>query len=1394
MKFKKVALPIVLILGIVCLFTVKSLKTPKQKTQKESYADFINNHPYANRDIDLDQINKLPKQDRPDLAFEHNFLQIVDPQLQRIPSERLVTSFAVTKEKLRSKRFRTKPGTGGRAAIEDVVWTERGPNNVGGRTRALMWDPNDPTSTKVWAGATSGGIWFNNDITDANESWEKVDDFLGSLSISSLTYDPNNTTTFYAGTGEGIIAGNSGGGVPGAGLYKSADGGNTWELLPSTGGPNFRYIQKVLVTPTGTLLVTTRQSINEGGTSGIYRSIDGGENWTRVVTERAVDLQLAANGDVYASTGLGSGSGKVWRSIDDGINWTEKTPPGGNPLWIELAIAPSQSSETASTRLYAVAQNASDRITVTWFQRSDDGGDTWTDLDIPRYFEQNCSESTDDFTRGQAFYDLILAVQPDNADVVTLGGITIYRSTNAGVDMEQVSYWTGGCDAFVHADQHEAVFRPGFPNEAVFGHDGGVSYSPDVGDPTNGNPSFVTRNNNYSVTQFYAMAARNEAGSNNLLAGAQDNGTQRFSDANGVTTNMAVGGDGAFCHIDQEDGNFQIASIQFNSVRHSSDGGGGFRGLTSQNTSHPFITPSDLDNASHTLYTAAAPNQYMYIADINTAVPADPVFNTVPVGIISHINADSKTANRLYIGTTGGDVFIIDNANSASPVVTEITNNIFPSNFFSSSANISSISIGSSDDQLLVTISNFGMKSVWLTVDGGDDWISKDETSHGLPDMPVRWSIFNPLNTNEVLLATELGVWSTSDILAENPGWEPTSTNLANVRCDMLQYREADGNVFVATFGRGVFSTDAFAGDLDNEAPVIVSLSPSAGEVDVPSDVTLEVVFNEAVAVGTGNISIVESSNDSVFETIDVTSSNVSISGATVSISLTNALASLTSYYVTIDNGAIQDVNDNAFTGIADKNTWSFTSFDGDFPPEVVMPIGSVLFPKSTQSSKQTFDLSEVFNDPDAEEGSITYSITENTNPSFIEAAIEGSTLTLTTLMPSTVESTSITIQASSSGKSVEDTFTASVSSELLVNQTDNGSADVIISMQMTDKSDTLIQLADDFSVPEGERWDIFDITVFGVMSNPEEGRENEAIRSFGVQVYTDHNGAPNDDELVFDQEVIAPFVAGQQSVRLSLENLSLPSGHYWLSIYAISPLETARWNWRLREKEIKTDGEWHLNDRKGFFGPSANEWLSASSSISNLSNRDLMFSIEGGSRLAAPTDLDSERAEGDSILISWSVPEFIDTYAIDISTDNFDTFFENFEDSIFSGPSSIKVNIEEIQAYQIRVRSIKDGEISENSEVLSLAIEDLLSVEKAISFEVFPNPAQNELTIQFSDLITSEKSMIMITSVSGKNVLTAYKSVNGTASLDVSSLNHGIYILNVSVKGQTYSTRFIKQ
>ena len=794
--------PLAVIMTAVTLFLLND-----RNDSRAEWRDFISNHPY-NNPPSLDEVKNIPKRDRPDLAMQQNYLMTVDPNTKTVPTNRLVDAFS---------QMKTKKGRLTKEAIPNTSWEEKGPNNIGGRTRAVMWDPNDTNTEKLWAAGVAGGIWFNNNITDANSSWQNVDDFMANLAVTTMAYDPTDTQIFYAGTGEGFFNGDA---VRGAGIFKSTNAGTSWSLLSSTENGNFAYVQKVIVTQAGTILAATRAV---SGTSGVYRSTDDGATFTRMTDVPAVniaDLEEAANGDVYLGTLT---SGEVYRSTNDGQNWTEITPAGTSASRIELAIG-SVGTTTATTVVYAIGEESNN---VGFFKKSVDGGSNWTDVDIPNYREQSCSVGSQDFTRGQAWYDLILAVKPGDDDVVIGGGINVIKSSDGGTSFAEVSYWTGSdasttCDDYVHADIHAIVFRPGFPNEAIIGSDGGISYSADIG--SSSNPSFDSRNKDYNVTQFYAVAAQNTSGVNYFLAGAQDNGTLQFTDGGGLSVSEVTGGDGAFCFIDQDNNNFQISSFIRN-VYFLLDGNGNFlQTMVNDQSSGRFINPADYDNTANILYSAGGNDELKRISGINTTPNSQ---ETLSVGIeggqISAIRADANTANRIFVGTGFGNIYRIDNAESATPAVADITSNISTAGF------ISSIDIGSSDDELIVTYSNYGAISVWYTSNGGTTWVNKDNDG-SLPDMPIRWALFNPINTGQVMLATELGVWSTNNIAAGNPAWEQSSTNLANVRCDMLQYRDADSLVVVATHGRGVFTTTVFSGILP---PTDLELTENEGVIEL---------------------------------------------------------------------------------------------------------------------------------------------------------------------------------------------------------------------------------------------------------------------------------------------------------------------------------------------------------------------------------------------------------------------------------------------------------------------------------------------------------------------------------------------------------------------------------
>jgi hypothetical protein len=195
-----------------------------------------------------------------------------------------------------------------------ITWTSYS-SNMGGRTRAIMYDPNDPSSHKVWAGGVTGGLWYNTNITDPNQSWIPVGDFWPTLAIRCITYDPNNPSIFYIGTGEpetAIQTYRESSGL-GDGIWKSTDGGVTWNLLNSTTG--FAYIPKIAVrNENGNSVIYAavvsglyHGTHNSLPSDGLFRSTDGGITWTQVLPDidgfsvpySPSDVVLGAGGRIF---------------------------------------------------------------------------------------------------------------------------------------------------------------------------------------------------------------------------------------------------------------------------------------------------------------------------------------------------------------------------------------------------------------------------------------------------------------------------------------------------------------------------------------------------------------------------------------------------------------------------------------------------------------------------------------------------------------------------------------------------------------------------------------------------------------------------------------------------------------------------------------------------------------------------------------------------------------------------------------------------------------------------------------------------------------------------------------------------------------------------------------
>jgi len=635
---------------------------------------------------------------------------------------------------------------------------------------------------------TMGGPSGLSKVKKYKKPWKAVDDFFASLSVTRIAYDPKNTRLMYFCSGEGW--GNADAAV-GQGVWKSEDGGETWAQLNSTLGDSFYYCQDLKVHPnTSDVYVATR--------SGLYRSQDGGASWDDVLSskngardDRIGDIEFTADGDIFVSIGIFSTDGIYYSTSGDKGSWERRMNGFPSRIYrIEMATAPSDAD-----RIYACPVNIANERRAVGVYRSDDKGLNWRAVADPG--------GDKEFAKKQGWYDLILKVDPNNADRMLLGGFNLWRTMDGGDSWQQISEGSRRKKnniPYVHVDQHEIQFINS--DTVLFGNDGGIYRSNNMLSDT---PSFFSLNENYNVTQFYACAVHAEANNPFVIGGTQDNGSQGAV-ANGISEFKFLSwADGSFCAVNHQDGDIFYTTTQYRRMYRHNHGdidtitNGGVK---DRNTL--FINPIEMDpNNPDILYQMSNLGLWR-LENASTADSTQWTRASRPFGSISAIGISKSKANMVYLGRTGGgSVFRIDNAlesHAGTNPVDLDPNNILPK------AYVSSISVDPNDEaHIVVTYSNYGVSKVWECRNSLDSVPTWDSLDLSLPDIPVRWALINPLNTKGCFIATEAGVMVTDLMHGNATKWELMSEGMANLRASMLRWRDSDHTLFASTHGRGIF-------------------------------------------------------------------------------------------------------------------------------------------------------------------------------------------------------------------------------------------------------------------------------------------------------------------------------------------------------------------------------------------------------------------------------------------------------------------------------------------------------------------------------------------------------------------------------------------------------------
>ena len=485
-----------------------------------------------------------------------------------------------------------------------------------GRVNDIVIDP--VTTNVAYLGSVGGGVWKTTNCCSSATSWSVVTDdpLLATISIDSLTIDPNNHNTIYAGTGDLNFGSFS---MGSEGILKSTNAGATWKLLgadvfgpglplPVGQFPQYQAVGKVRVDPRNS------NNVVAGTKTGLYFSYDGGSNWTGPCTTNnfstmrqditglalsdtgsstriiaavgvrgfstTVQYNLDQNGanGIYKGTMPASGCPTDFTSIASNANgWTgtnagsgvARTNPGiGNQLGrVDIAVAPSN-PDYIYAQVQSITANPNSGCGNTagcqlGAYRTTDGGATWTQIPGSTGASlKNCGGAAGDYP--QNWYDQGIAVDPNNPDRVFFDTFEVWFWANGNTSWNDTTCGYSGSTQVVHVDQHALAFVPGSSSILLAGNDGGVHGTANADAASSSvDPTWFNMDTGLNTIEFYSGDISGNfatSASPQANGGAQDNGSMSVtfsgSPTGPVQWQMGKGGDGFYARIDPVGGRF----------------------------------------------------------------------------------------------------------------------------------------------------------------------------------------------------------------------------------------------------------------------------------------------------------------------------------------------------------------------------------------------------------------------------------------------------------------------------------------------------------------------------------------------------------------------------------------------------------------------------------------------------------------------------------------------------------------------------------------------------------------------------------------------------------------------------------------------------------------------
>jgi photosystem II stability/assembly factor-like uncharacterized protein len=707
------------------------------------------------------------------------------------------------------------------SACKDLAFRCIGPTLTSGRIAAIAIDPRE---SNIWyVAAAAGGLWKT---ADGGTSFKCVTDDIGSFSMGAVAVDPANSQVIWLGTGEQ----QSQRSVDfGDGVYRSADGGNTWVNMGLT---RSEHIARICIDPRNTEVVYVAAQgplWASGGDRGIFKTINGGKTWQwmlqisentgvtdLVMDPRNPDLLYAASFQRRRHTGVAVGGGPecaIFKSEDAGVTWTKLTQglPTADMGRIALAMSP-QNSGTLYAQITAAGGQSG-------FYRTDDQGSTWKRI--------TTSGPAANLYYGEIFAD------PHQAERVFITAVNLQMTEDGGKTFKNAPLGKG-----VHVDHHALAFDLKDPKHILLGNDGGLYETKDGMKTWRHFPAVA-------VSQFYRMCVDNAVPFFNVYAGAQDNGSQggpsRTVNKVGICTadwRKVGGGDGFQGQVDPNDPKIIYTMSQGGAISRAKksikpkDGGGkgggkggggmGGGGGVRWNWDTPFIisphSPQRLYLAANVLYRsddrgdawkAISPDltrklDRNAIPVMGKIWPAEtPAKNqsTTALSVCNALEESPIKEGLIYVGTNDGLVQITENAGESWRKLDRFPGvPIF--------ATVSDICPSHHDvDTVYVSFHNYeaGDFRPYLlkSTDRGKTWSS---IAGDLPDRQFIWSVEeDSVNRNLLFAGTEFGIFFTGD---GGKHWVQLKGGVPTISFRDMVIHKRESDLVCGTFGRGLYILD----------------------------------------------------------------------------------------------------------------------------------------------------------------------------------------------------------------------------------------------------------------------------------------------------------------------------------------------------------------------------------------------------------------------------------------------------------------------------------------------------------------------------------------------------------------------------------------------------------